>query len=90
MSKQVQVKKSEVTLIDVLENPAGRRLVEMLEEYISDGEERFAFEIKLNLHVLSETGRVVVPERLGVAKRFKDWVRHQQLVSNLTGQASVG
>jgi hypothetical protein len=55
------VKKPTVSFTDVLENPKGRRLVEMVEEYISDGEERFAFEIKLcKKEILDLTGYVWV------------------------------
>lgn len=48
-----------VTLIQVLENPAARKLVEMLEEYISDGADRFPFEIALcKKQILDLTGYV--------------------------------
>jgi hypothetical protein len=37
------------------------------------------------LNVLAETGRVVVPSRLGISKRFKNWVGGKDLTLHFAG-----
>tara|TARA_R110000744_G_C18999842_1_gene521662 strand:- start:97 stop:291 length:195 start_codon:yes stop_codon:yes gene_type:complete len=51
---QIATATEEVTLINVLDIPEGRKLVDMLEEYISDGVERFEFEIGLCIKEIFE------------------------------------
>lgn len=53
MAKRINSKPA-ATFIDALENPEGRELIDAIEEYISDGEERFAFEINLCIQELFE------------------------------------
>lgn len=70
------IKRVEVPLARLLNNHA-RLFQQIVVDVAADG---IAFEIEMNIHVLSKTGRIVVPVRLGVAERLQNGVRLEQNV----------
>jgi hypothetical protein len=61
----------EVALARLLDNDT-RFLQQIVVDVSANG---IAFEIKVNVHVLAEPGRIVVAIRFGIAKRFQNCVR---------------
>lgn len=43
--------------------------------FVDVAADRVAFKVEMNVHVLAETGRIVVAVRLGVAERLQDRIR---------------
>ena len=61
----------EVALARLLDNDT--RFLQKVIVYVSTN--RIAFKIKVNIHVLAESWRIVVAIRFGIAERFQNCVR---------------
>ena len=79
--------------VEDVEVALARHLVDhphLLEQVVQDpAPERLAFVVELHLHVLAKARRVVVPDRLGVAKRLQNGVCLEQPVPEVARLASV-